>query len=177
MKLTTSTTLLSLTLCMAIYGLDSEAKQNRGGKTAETETTSNQRRGGRNQAASTESTTASADTRLRAKAELVDESELGSGVETETIPEFHADYRIKKGVPELKVRVENFSVGEVFNVYLEDVLIGSVTIVLDGTKTEGALDFRRGDWPANLPAELTTGMMVRIVQGEAIIFEAPFESK
>ncbi len=115
--------------------------------------------------------TASADVRLRAKFEVDAEADV------DTNPEFHADYRMKKGVPQLQVRVENIELGTVVDVFIQNLKIGSATVEADGVGTEAALDFKKGQWPAGLPTELTAGMVVRIFSGTTLLFEAPFEAK
>lgn len=138
------------------YADDSEARRNRGGRGEAVQSTSSQ------------------DTRLRAKFEDQSDDALD---DADLAPEFHADYRIKKGTPELKVRVENLELGTIVDVYIENLLIGSAEVVQDDVGTEAALDFRRGDWPTGLPMELSAGMVVRIMVGDTLIFEAPFEVK
>jgi len=118
--------------------------------------------------------TAGAEVRLRAKFEV----EAANEAEEDTTPEFHADYRIKKGVPELKVRVENIAAGTVVDVFIQNLKIGSATVEAEeGEGTEASLDFRKGAWPVGLPAALTAGMVVRIFSGNTLLFEAPFAVK
>ncbi len=124
--------------------------------------------------ASNSASSSARDSRLRAKFE--DESDPALA-DADLAPEFHADYRIKKDVPELKVRVENIEIGTVVDVYIENLKIGSATVEEDGEGTEAALDFRKGEWPAGLPTALTAGMVVRIMEGATLLFEAPFAAK
>lgn len=155
-KATVSMIALALTLTFASV---SEARQNRGGSNSTTAST----------------TTASTDIRLRAQAEDKTDPALAAA---DLAPEFHLDYRFKKGHPQIQVRVENFEAGSMFDVFIENLKIGSVTVVLqaDG-ELEGELDFKNGSWPAGLPTTLTAGMMVRIVQGATVIFQAPLQAK
>lgn len=147
--------LIAMTILIG-YADDSEARRNRGGRGETVQSSSSQ------------------DTRLRAKFEDESDEALAGA---DMAPEFHADYRIKKGTPELKVRVENLELGTEVDVYIENLLIGSAVIEEDGTGTEAALDFRKGAWPTGLPMELTAGMVVRIMNGDTLLFEAPFEVK
>ncbi len=114
---------------------------------------------------------AGADVRLRAK------FEVEAAVDDDTAPEFHADYRIKKGAPELKIRVENIEVGTVVDIFIQNIKIGSATVEADGAGSEASLDFKKGAWPAGLPTTLTAGMMVRVLSAAVLLFEAPFEVK
>ncbi len=147
---------LALTLIIG-YAEISAAKQNRGGRSAV-----------ESAASSTQ------DVRLRAKFEDESNQELA---DADLAPEFHADYRIKKGTPQLKVRVENLELGTVVDVFVGNVKIGSATIEQDGEGTEAALDFKKGEWPAGLPMEITAGTIVRVMSGNTLLFEAPFEVK
>ncbi len=148
----------TLTLIIG-YAEISSAKQNRGGRSASTVESA---------AASTQ------EDRLRAKFEDQSDQALA---DADLAPEFHADYRVKKGAPQLQVRVENLELGTVVDVYINNVKIGSATIEQDGTGTEAALDFKKGEWPAGLPMELSAGMIVRIMSGTTLLFEAPFAVK
>lgn len=130
--------------------------------------------GSASQVSNSTSSAAAQDVRLRAKFE--DESDEALA-DADLAPEFHADYRVKKGVPELKVRVENIELGTVVDVYIQNLKIGTATVEEDGEQTEAALDFRKGEWPAGLPTTLTAGMVVRIMSGATLLFEAPFEVK
>lgn len=116
---------------------------------------------------------ASTEIRLRAKWE--DPAQQNNPELQDTLPEFHADYRLKSGVPQLQVRVENIELGTVVDVFVQNLKIGSATVVQDGLGTEAALDFKKGAWPAGLPTTLTAGMVVRIFSGSTLLFEAPFQ--
>lgn len=117
-------------------------------------------------------TVSSTQIRLIAKAEI----NMGAAsTAADTNPEFHADYRVKKDIPQLKVRVENFEPGAKFDVYIENLKIGSVTI--DPVTLEGELDFKNGVWPAGLPTELKVGMNVRILSGNAVLLQGAFAAK
>ncbi len=149
--------LMALTMMIG-YAQISEAKRNRGGRSATIEN----------------SASSSQDVRLRAKFEDETDEALA---DADLAPEFHADYRIKKGTPQLKVRVENLELGTVVDVFIGNVNIGSATIEEDGAGTEAALDFKKGEWPAGLPMEIAAGTIVRIMSGNVLLFEAPFEVK
>lgn len=122
---------------------------------------------------STPSTTTQAtQIRLLAKGEI----DMGAAASAaDTNPEFHADYRIKKDLPQLKVRVENFEANAKFDVYIENLKIG--TVVIDPVTLEGELDFKNGVWPAGLPTELKAGMVVRILSGTAVLLQGAFQAK
>lgn len=153
-----SITVLAVSMITVGYADLAAARQNRGGRTA----------------SNSESTSASTDIRLRAKFEV--EAEDDAEVEIEdTAPEFHADYRMKKGVPRLQVRVENIELGTEVSVVIGDMNIGSAIVEADGIGTEAALDFRGADFPAGLT--ISEGSMCRIYAGEQLLFEAPFQVK
>jgi hypothetical protein len=121
---------------------------------------------------SNSTTTSSTQIRLLAKGEI----NMGAAATAADInPEFHADYRTKKDIPQLKIRVENFEANAKFDVYIENLKIGSV--VIDPVTLEGELDFKNGVWPAGLPTQLKAGMMVRILSGTAVLLQGAFQAK
>lgn len=126
----------------------------------------------KNGGSSTSTTTQSTQIRLLAKGEI----NMGAAASAADMnPEFHADYRVKKDLPQLKVRVENFEPGAKLDVYIENLKIG--TAVIDPVTLEGELDFKNGVWPAGLPTELKAGMNVRILSGTAVLLQGAFQAK